>query len=189
MKEFSKTEKVPEIDFLSENLHLTFEVDPSVVKHLPVVTPEDQKTGRERFGVLLGRVSLRGDGRAHVAIKGVYQEEDGEAYGSYKEGIEEVTYNLSQIQEKIRTIRRRDPQYSQFHWIGDVHTHPVSGVPVPSDVDIEAQVNAYESGSIERNRLFLFGIGALREDGEMEYRLYRLIQTERGYSYALVDWG
>ncbi|MEJ0053697.1 MAG: hypothetical protein WDN10_03180 [bacterium] len=179
-------EQIPSIDFLDENLKVSFELAPDVVDHLPKVSGADAATGTERYGALLGSYAIDSAGQVNLQIKGVYQETEEELtkYGSYKEGVETVSVDLGLMRRRIEEIQERHAEYRDFHLIGDVHTHPASGIPKPSLTDLQSVIRMYESGDVASHKPYVFGIGAKRSDGEMEYWFYRIIKTDSGSGYG-----
>lgn len=184
MERRPRYEQGPRTNFLREDLKVTFEIAVEAVRHLPAVSHEDRRTGRERYGALLGIVSFGPN--PHIQIKGVYQEVN-DHYGTYKEGIEHVTIDLRSLRSRIKGIQEKNFEFRQFNFLGDVHTHP-SGILRPSEADIISVAQAYESGDVRTHEPYIFGVAALRRDGQMEYNFYRLIKTEGGYGYVLLDW-
>lgn len=185
-----RRESEPRIDFLDENLIVTFDIDRDALSHLPLISPEDRQIGRERFGVLLGSMRQTGDNQAHIQIKGIYQEPEGEdTYGSYREGKEEVIYNPILLRSIIRRLQQI-PEYRNFYFLGDIHTHPTSLKAKPSNQDLQAHLHAYQDGIVKSHEPFIFGIAGIGEDGDMEYWFYRLVRTKAsssGFGYKALD--
>jgi len=181
-------ESIPAFNFLDEDAFVTHEVDDEAKRHLPKVMEQDIQTGRERYGVLTGFVKRRGLQRAHVVIKGVYQETDDDAIRSYTEGVAEVNFDLNLMKRKVRQIQKTQQAYKDFHFIGDVHTHPISGIAKPSPGDLTAGIEAYESGDMRPDEPYIFAIGQKEPDG-MLYRFYRMVRTDSssGYGFAELD--
>jgi len=176
-----------EFDFLDKNSSVSFEIEPAALAHLPQISMGDAQTGRERFRVLLGTYKIRGPQRVHIVIKGIYEETKDDVYGTYREGVEQVTFNLSLIRTSLEQVQRNDPAYKDFQYLGDVHTHPVSGQPFPSEGDLLAAIEQYNDGILDPNQPYIFGIAARRRDGEMEYNFFRMFKDGDEYAYMRLD--
>ena len=185
------TERRKGIDLLNENLKVTFEIAPDALANLPIVSIEDKQTGRERYRGLLGTVERRGRGAAHLEIRGVYEAEqvDLDLYGFYREGVEEVTYDAVAVREETHRIVAANKEFAGWRFVGDIHTHPTSGLAYPSEADLRSMVAAYESGDFKPNEQYIFGIAAQRDDGEMEYNFYRMVRTrsDSGYGFKRLE--
>jgi proteasome lid subunit RPN8/RPN11 len=158
------------------------------LKHLPVVSLEDEKSGLERFAILLGNKIINKDGAVHLDIKGVYQEtKDDEEY-SYIEEVNNIYFNLAHTRRIVERLQRKDPALKDFNFLGDIHTHPNS-IAKPSDADLFSVIYAYEDGVVNINEPYIFGVGARHPNGEMEYWFYRIVKTESksGYGYKVLD--
>lgn len=189
MERFRSQERERNINFLNENLKVSFEISPEAFQYLPVISKEDIRIGLERFAVLLGIVRINQDGSVHLEIKGVYQETEEDVHRSYKEGVDSVTYDLKIIQDRAKEIQQDYKEYQNFKFLGDIHTHPSSGIAEPSRTDLLSVIRAYESGDIKVDQPYIFGIGARHVSGEMEYWFYRIIKTdsESGWGYKALD--
>jgi len=77
-------ERRRDINFLNENIKVSFEIAQEALSNLPVVSEEDTQTGRERYRALLGSVERRG--RTNPYIFGIAaRREDGEMeYNFYR---------------------------------------------------------------------------------------------------------
>jgi len=188
MEGISTGESFPRIDFLDENLEIKIVFESEAYRNLPVITEQDRELERERFGVLLGSVSVDVNGRVLVTVKGVYQEDEREQrrYQRYVEGTREVSYDLAAIKERIRQVNRIHPEFRDFVFLGDVHTHPNS-ISYPSMRDLISGITAHESGDIRQNELYVFGIGSIREDGQMDYEYFRMVRTDSGTGYGFKE--
>lgn len=102
---------MPKFDFLDEEAFVTYEIEDEAKQHLPKITEQDTQTGRERYGVLTGFVKRRGLQRAHIVIKGVYQETDDDTDRSYTENVTEVNYDLGLMKRRVRQIQRTQLAY------------------------------------------------------------------------------
>ncbi|TSC60551.1 MAG: hypothetical protein LiPW15_429 [Parcubacteria group bacterium LiPW_15] len=185
-----RQEQEPRIDLLKENLRVSFEIAPEAVEYLPAISLGDGRSGRERFGVLLGAKQVNPDGSVHLQIKGVYQETAEDGHRTYEEEIDNVAYSLALIKKQVEKIQRDTPQHKEFGFLGDVHTHPGRAMPLyPSEEDLLSVIRAYESGTLSSAEPYVFGIGVRHPGGEMEYNFYRIVRTgsESGYGYKLLD--
>ncbi len=183
-------ESEPHFDFLNENLVVTFDISSEALQHLPIISPEDRRTGRERFAVLLGETRYEETDHAHIQIKGVYQESEGEnTYGSYTEGKEQIIYDPALIRRAVRQVQKI-PEYYNYHFLGDMHTHPISLIAEPSFGDLQSHLRAYKEGVVKEHEPFIFAIAGMHESGEMEYWFYRLVRTTEspsGFGYKALD--
>ncbi len=181
------------IDFLDENLRVTFSFTEKVGAHLPEVTPSDLRARREKYAILLGKVRPQEKNSVHVTIEAVMQVDphdsrDAQGEALYTEHVEYVLPNLAAIQRSIEELRRAYPQYRNLEFIGDVHTHPVETHELdahqrpwqPSDGDAMAVFEEYYTrGNLSSDRPFIFGVAAPHE-GQTVYAFYRLIKRSNG---------
>ena len=181
------------LDFTSENFKVTFSIAPEAVQFLPEVTAEDLETKKEKYRLLVGEVTVSNQ-EANVHIKGILEMTDEEQKRCYSEGINEVSdINIPEIQKIIRDVQNTYPEYTDFGFLGDIHTHPttekdLNGIEpwLLSKGDIESIVAAYESKQLSPEKPYIFGIAAPDEKGETQYSFYRLIKTGSEYSYERI---
>ena len=55
-------EAAPSIDFLDENLVVSFSLEEGAANYLPEVSPEDLESRRERYRIFLGTHTVAADG-------------------------------------------------------------------------------------------------------------------------------
>ena len=174
-----------QFDFLNENNRVTCAVEPEAMRHLPIVTSGDRRTGRERFRVLLGTAKIKGPRSAHILIKGVLEAGEEELYGLYSEGVEEVTFDPTALRKYTRSIQKT-PEYKELHYLGYIHTHP-SGIAYPSQQDLESAVHEYKKGITSANEPLIFGIAGFTKKNEPEHYIYRIVRVGDGYGFKRLD--
>lgn len=188
----NKYESTPSIDYLNEHFRVSFEIDPEAVEFLPEITEEELRTKREKYGILLGTTEIISSEEVKVLIRGILQTEENERgyYNELKEVVDNI--NLLAIQRMVEGIQKANPEYREFHLIGDIHTHPVKPKEIggvtgtqPSKGDVESIAKAYKEGALTADKPFVFGIAAPDENGETQYAFYRLMK--RGGEYLPVN--
>lgn len=194
MKErITLNESGPTIDYLNEDLKITFEIEQLAAEHLPEVSQEENRTLKERFAVLLGTVQIQGPKHAHFVIRGVYEEDDEDrrlGKGTYSAGTEEVEIDVRAIKRDIAALQASNPEYQDFNFIGHIHTHP--GIPPEGKIQLQPSVGAdgrgdiaafawaYEQGELQSSEPFIFAIAAPDHEGTTMYAFYRLIKNPDG---------
>ena len=108
----------------------------------------------------------------------------------YQEKTEEVNSNLGAIKKWVGDIQAAIPEFKNFDFIGDIHTHPITknnelnkniSACTPSDGDIEDIIREYECGVLSPDRPFVFGIAGRRAGNSTEYAFYRLVKQNNEY--------
>ena len=188
---YKSIEKEPNIDFSSENFKITFSFDREAVDNLPKVSDNDLKKGDEKYRILLGSIDQQDSGHANILIKGVLEADSKEKELFYYEGKEEVGPNLGNIKKWVKSIQSSIPEYSDFNFIGDIHTHPITNENdldenidpcTLSNSDIEDIVREYENGNLSFDKPFIFGVAGRNTSQEnTSYVFYRLVKKDGKY--------
>jgi len=167
-------EAAPSIDFLDENLVVSFSLEEGAANYLPEVSPEDLESRRERYRIFLGTHTVAADGSVHLQIKGT-MEMDGDDHGFYKEAAKEITdIKMDKILREVKGIQQTYPEYRDFHLVGDIHTHPFKpsefegGISPwdPSQPDIASVADLYRLGLLSSTQPFIFGIVFILQNHE-----------------------
>jgi len=188
---YKTIERKTSIDFLNEGLKVTFSFDEEATDNLPRVSDDDLITGNEKYRILLGDIDQQGDSWVNIKIRGVLEADASEKSLFYKEGKEEVNPNLGNIKQWVKSIQNSIPEFSNFHFIGDIHTHPIiPGNNLEKNIhpcnlsngDIADIIQQYESGNLSFGEPFIFGIAGRRDVQEnTTYAFYRLVKKDGGY--------
>ena len=188
---YNSIEKESNLDFSNEHLNITFSFDKEVADNLPEVSEDDLKTGNEKYRVLLGNISQQDNNQAHIIIKGILEAGLKEKDLFYSEGKEEVNPNLGNIQKWVKSIQSAIPEYIDFSFIGDIHTHPITSENnldknvdscTPSDGDIKDIIQEYEKGNLSFDKPFIFGIAGRDSSQEnTSFAFYRLVRKDGEY--------
>jgi hypothetical protein len=186
MDRYPRRESEPTFDFLDEDAKVFFEIEADASRHLPIITSEDALSGRERFCVLLGTTRFVGPDKAHVLVRGIYQENEEDEYGTYREGIEQVVFVPKAIRERVSAVQRAHVDLKDFHYLGETHTHP-NGIAKPSQADLEVAVIQYNDGFATADKPYIFGIVGKAVGGEQEYNFFRLVRIPGGYGYKQLE--
>lgn len=190
-------EKEPKIDFLNENLQISFTIEQEVFDNLPridnTILEKDLESRREVFNVFLGDFSITDDNTVIVYLDYVLEVPDEEEKKSlyYEESELEISINLENIKVLVDNLKKENSEFKNVNFIGDIHTHPIkqeelkdtSITPLmPSDTDIASVVNDYKKGILSANRPFIFAIAGI-VNNQMEYAFYRLVKKDDKYYY------
>jgi hypothetical protein len=188
-----KVEKQPVIDFFNEKLAMTFSIDAEAAKFLPEISDQELKTKKEKYQILLGEIEKSGNGKFNVLIKGILEADENEKDLFYTEGAGQVMPNIAAIKKWVRDIQAAVPEYQDYKFIGDLHTHPTTPEELdglhpctPSPEDIEDVRLEFENGNLSANEPFVFGIAG-RVGRRTEYAFYRLIKKKNKFSVQLID--
>ena len=186
----SSGEQIQRPNFFDENIKITMEIDPEAAEYLPVITPEDLETKRERYRIFLGTWSRTIEG-GHARIEGVCDFSD--EPGFLREGEEEVVVNFDAVKNSIEAIKQTNKEYAHLEIVGEIHTHPLFKEEmddnlrpwIPSTGDVDAIVEEIEKGNIKADRPFIMAIAvpSPNRDGKTVYAYYRLVK--RGEKYLL----
>jgi hypothetical protein len=178
-------------------LKMTFSFSEEAAKNLPEVSNEDLETGNEKYRILLGNIGKQNNEWINAEIKGVLEADLNEKDLFYKEKKEEVSPNLDNIKKWVKSIQDSAPEYKDFNFIGDIHTHPITrennldknvSPCTPSDKDIEDVIQQYENGNLSLDEPFIFGIAGRRSlEEDTSYAFYRLIKKDGKYVTEQVD--
>lgn len=187
-------EKITNLDFLNSKLKLSFSIDPEAATYLPEIDDEQFETKKEKYAVLLGNIKRLGNNEASIEIKGILEADDTEKDLFYSEGIGHVSPNIGAIKKWARSIQSAFPEYQNYHFIGDVHTHPVriselnegSHPCDPSIGDFDDISREYDSGNLSPDKPFIFCIAG-KVDGKMTYAFYRFIRKDTKYTIEKIE--
>lgn len=193
MEELPRNERIPDIDFLDDNLKVFFRFEEEAATYLPEITPEDLETRIEKYRILLGRVEVEGE-NVKIVVSGILEMQDEPVY--YKEEKEAVSgINIPAVNNFVKRLQEAYPEEKHSSLVGDVHTHPIlakdfeNGLNpwMPSPGDIESIIGDYERGVLSKDRPFLFGIAGLDESGETHYSFYRIVHKDGKYEVREVE--
>ena len=188
---YKSIEREHDIDFSNENLKITFSFDEEAINNLPKVSDDDLKTGAEKYRILLGDINQQDSNQVNILIKGILEADSDEKDLFYREDKEEVKTNLSNIKKWVKSIQNSVPEYSNFNFIGDMHTHPITsedtldeGVDpcTLSSSDIKDIIQEYENGNLSFDKPFIFGVAGrniLQEN--TSYAFYRLVKKDEKF--------
>jgi hypothetical protein len=187
-------EQMGKIDYLSEKLNISVEFEAQAAGFLPTITSEALETRKEKYAVLLGSVKRMAVNTLKITVKGILEMET-ENHRLWEEGFERVdNVNLKEIRRMVGDIQSSDPEYKEYSFLGDVHTHPIlpdadNGFfpALPSDPDIETIISEYENGSLDQSEPYIFMIAAPDENGKTLYSIYRMVINDKGYSLQRLD--
>lgn len=202
VNKYESVEKLSSIDFLSDKLEVSFSVDKEAVEYLPKITDEDIKTHQERYHILLGDVQRLDVDKVNIRIKGILEADpknEDEKDLFYSEGIGQVSLNfsLSAIKQWVKFIQEAEPEYRDFNFVGEIHTHAVEDGWLDKDVnllhpssggeggDFENIIQEYEDGNLSADKPFVFGIAG-RVGKNTEYVFYRLVKKDNKYKLAVI---
>ena len=190
-------ESFPSINYLNENVRVSFSIEPEAVRYLPKISNEELESHKEQYVVLLGTKNISDPFNVSLHIKSILQipETEQKERRYYKEGIESIEeLDIRAIRQLVDNLKSVSPEHKNDIFIGDIHTHPVKpsergGVIAisPSDKDIEEIVRSYEEDEINPKEPYVFAIAAPDEAGETTYAFYRLVKTEDGYKAKHLD--
>lgn len=183
------TEKAPSPDFLDENLKIKIRLEKEAEWNMPRISSEDLETKQEKYAVLLGKTEIVSQEEVGITIKGVLEMVGDEQAAFYSPGIEGVSnINIPGLRKYVERLQQRIPEYADFSFIGDVHTHPVlprdlGGLSScdPSGGDIEGIIKYYETGKLNKNSPFIFGIIGPNDEGILQYAFYRIVKSGDKY--------
>lgn len=185
------------IDYLDPEIRISTSFTPEAGEYFPEVSVTDMESGRERYRILLGEVLSDEDGGYQVKVTAAMEadHENEQDRHMYSEGEYEVSTRLDIIKRQIDQVKKALPEYGDLEFVGDIHTHPVSTEDLdndqepwhPSVEDINDVIKEYESGNLESDKPFIFGIGSRHEDKTV-YAFYRLVRDEEGYKAKRVEW-
>jgi hypothetical protein len=188
------SERMSDIDYLSEKLNIFVEFEAEAAEFLPKITDDALETRKEKYAVLLGIVKQMTGDTLKVTIKGVLEMEN-ENHRLWQEGVESVSnVDLKEIKRMAHDIQISDPQYKEYTFLGDVHTHPIlpdvahNFFPnLPSQPDIDTIISEYERGDLNPNEPYIFMIAAPDEYGKTLYSIYRMTKNDKGYAPQRLD--
>lgn len=187
-----QTEQLPAIDYLDENLRVSFRFEGEAVDYLPLVTAEDLESRVEKYRLLLGQVEIV-EGEVNLVIQAILELQNEPVY--YQEGKEAVSgVNISAIKQLVTSMDNGDSG-NNLALIGDIHTHPLlpkdfeNGLDPcsPSPGDIESIIADYERGALRPDEPFIFGIAGPDENGDTQYAFYRIICSNGVYGVKQVE--
>lgn len=189
-----KAEKLPDIDFLDEKLRLSFSINPEAAAYLPEIEDEEFETKKEKYHVLLGNIHRLGNDEINVEIKGVLEADENEKDLFYSEGAEHVSPNIGAIKKWVKSIQLAIPEYQDFNFIGDVHTHPVKISELnegshpcdPSIGDFDDISKEYNNGNLSTDKPFVFCIAGKVND-QMAYSFYRFVKKDDKYTIEKIE--
>lgn len=181
----SKKELLSNVDFLNENLDLTFSFEEDAAMNLPEVTDDQLETELEKFCILLGKPIQLDKDKINIEIKAILEmSNDNNLYSERKNEVE-VYYD--DIKEHVNRLQETMSDLKDCYFVGDVHTHPYEQNSfnkrhpcVYSEVDLKGVCDAYEEGILSSNEPYIFGVGG-REGKETHYSFYRLIKKNDKY--------
>ncbi len=166
-------------NFLKPERRISVEISNQAFEHFPEISPEELESKQERYFLLLGNSGIEGS----VKINGVMQLED--TTGFYQEGRESVAgVNISALKSIADGVRTLGPEYTSWHFVGEMHTHPVIQEELdvnqrshhPSEEDIQAWIACYERGELTGDTPFIFAIAGAQENGSTGYAYYRVVK-------------
>ncbi len=180
------------LNFLDRNLVINLEHNPKAVENYPDITPQDFETKRERYRILLGKVSPVKDSRVSVSVDAIMKLEPGDMpiELEIQEGSKEIrNINLRAIRNLFEHMKSQHPELEGLDFIGDMHTHPVMPHEYendfkswqPSQNDLDDIVRNYKNGTLDKNKPFIFSIAGPDESGKTQYAFYRLIFEDNKY--------
>ena len=175
-----------QINFNNPELRVVLDISPEADNHLPVISPEDLKTKRERFRLFYGKTESVSHDKIKVKIEAVTELPDQPDF--YEEGNAGV--RIKNIQRaKLVLDKAMEQEGLDWQFIGEIHTHPITQSELeenqrpwhPSPEDEQGWKSFYESGFLKSGQPCIFGIAGSYE-GKTGYAFYRVIKHEN-------DWG
>jgi len=184
-----KKELLSNIDFLDENLDLTFSFE-GAEEILPEITDEDLNNDQERFRILLGELVQLSENKVNIEIKGILEvpDENEEKRRLYSEEKGEISYNIKNIKDYVKELQEVNPKIKNWHFVGDIHTHSLRQSDLSdwqktrncSPTDYEFLCRAYNEGRLSPDEPYIFGIGG-RDGKETVYSFYRVFIKDGHY--------
>jgi hypothetical protein len=197
VNKYNSIEKISNINFLNKDIEMKFSIDEEAVGHIPEVTDKELETGQEKYHILLGDFNQIDENNVDLNIKGILEADENEKDLFYKEKTEAVTPNLSAIKKWVTKIQSALPEYKNFNFIGDIHTHPITkdnqldknvSASSPSNEDVVDIIQEYENGTLSPNEPFIFGIAGRKNlNKETEYAFYRLVKDNNEYKIIQLE--
>ncbi len=190
----NKAEKLPQIDFLDDKLKLSLSIDPEAATYLPKIEDIEFETKKEKYRVLLGNINQLSNDEINIEIKGMLEADEDEKDLFYSEGVEHVSPNIGAIEKWVKSIQDAVPEYQDYHFVGDVHTHPVrineldegSRPCDPSIGDFNDIISEYNNGNLSADKPFIFCIAG-KVDEQMIYAFYRFIKKDNKYMIEEIE--
>jgi len=190
----NKTEKLPNIDFLDDKLRVFFSIDPEAASHLPEIEDEEFEMKKEKYRVLLGNIHHLDKDEINIEIKGVLEADEDEKDLFYSEGIGHISPNIGAIKKWVKSIQYAVPEYQDYHFVGDVHTHPVRITELskgshpcnPSLGDFNDISKEYNNSNLSADKPFIFCIAGKVND-QMVYAFYRFIKKNEKYTIEKIE--
>jgi hypothetical protein len=190
----NRAEKMTNIDFLDSNLRISFSIEPEAAEYLPEIEEKDFETKKEKYCVLLGGINILNSEEVNIEIKATLEADENEKELFYSEGLGYVSPNIGNIKKWVKSIQDAIPEYQDYHFIGDVHTHPVRIIELnegshpcdPSIDDFNDIVSEYDNGNLLPEKPFIFGIAGKVND-QIVYVFYRLIKKNNKYTVQKIE--
>jgi hypothetical protein len=190
----NKAEKLPGIDFLDNNLKVSFSIDPEAAAYLPDIEDKEFETKKEKYRVLLGNIHHLSKDEINIEVKGMLEADEDEKDLFYNEGEGHVSPNIAAIKKWVASIQYAVPEYQDYHFVGDVHTHPVrisdlnegSHPCDPSIGDFENISKEYHNGNLSADKPFIFCIAG-KVNNQMLYAFYRFVRKDDKYTIEKIE--
>ena len=96
---------------------------------------------------------------------------------------------MAAIKEWIKSIQQANPEFKNYHFVGDIHTHPVKPDELGRNMhscdyspgDFEDIRKEYDNGNLSADKPFIFCIAG-RVGENTKYAFYRFIKRENQYA-------
>ena len=194
---YESKEKIEKINFLDENLKVSFSFNKEAIPHLPEVSDDDLVTKKEKYRILLGDFEKIGSDNININVNGILEAdpEGDEVDLFYQERKNEIVLDLGAVKKWVKAIQNSNSDLEDYNLVGDIHSHPVlkndlEGNLNPCDLsqgDFDDVVKAYESGILSSDKPFVFGVAGRETTGSgTSYVFYRLVKNENGYFVKLL---